>query len=231
MGTVRIRYTCRGAWAKDAALFMMPGGFDLGFIESLGDEGAEEIKKYVREGGSYLGQGAGSYFACDSIQFDINGTDEVVGDRPLKFYPGICSGPVYAPYHYNDYSGARAAPIDFEFISPTTGDEEESINMRAYYNGGNTFQLPIDNENRTCVTLGSYTERIDNPAIVKCNIYDGITVLAGVEMQFGSTHLDSNDHFLSVIKQQLKPYESSRLRAYDSILRHLGLTTRFASAL
>ncbi|OWF35586.1 biotin--protein ligase-like [Mizuhopecten yessoensis] len=217
-----------GAWANDAALFMMPGGFDLGYNHSLGDEGATEIRKYVNDGGSYLGQGAGSYFACDRIEFDINGLDQVVGDRPLKFYPGVCTGPVYSPYSYHDYSSARAAPINFRFIPSTPGVDVhvESINMRAYYNGGNTFDIPMADENTRCVTLGSFSEKNDDPAIVKCNTYQGLAVLTSVHLEFGASHLNSNDEYLGNVQQELREHESSRLRVFDFLLRNLGLTTR-----
>lgn len=69
----------------------MPGGFDRGFIRALGDTGAEIIRQYVWNGGSYLGVGAGGYYACDYIEFDMGGPLQVEGPRPLKFFPGKCN--------------------------------------------------------------------------------------------------------------------------------------------
>ncbi|XP_033742365.1 biotin--protein ligase-like [Pecten maximus] len=213
-----------GNWINNAALFVMPGGFDLGFISALGNEGAENIRSYVRNGGSYLGQGAGSYYACNSIQFDLNGDDEVVGDRPLKFYPGMCSGPVFGPYSYNDYSSARAAMINFRYISPTTGEEEASVDFRAYYNGGNTFNLPMNTSNTRCGSIASFVESNDDPAIVKCNTYLGRAVLTSVHLEFGHMHLNSGDPYLAVVKQSMiEGGDDARIPVYVSILRHLNM--------
>ncbi|XP_060080878.1 uncharacterized protein LOC132560234 [Ylistrum balloti] len=211
----------QGDWADNAALFVMPGGFDLGFMHALGDEGAGKIRKYVREGGAYLGQGAGSYYACDRIEFDLDGLDEVVGDRPLKFYPGMCSGPLFGPYNYHNYNSVRAADINFRFVSATTGVEEGRINLQAHYNGGNTFNSPMAIQNTTCVPLAFFTERDNDPAIVKCNTYSGRAVLTGVHLEFSSMNLNTNDRYLPLIQVQV----------YLSILRHLGLNTRPMSVL
>ena len=75
-------------WRDDAALIAFGGGFDLGFVQALGDQGQAHVRDYVRLGGSYLGFCAGGYFGADYIEFDKGGPDEVVGPRQLKFFPG-----------------------------------------------------------------------------------------------------------------------------------------------
>lgn len=78
-----------GRLAKDVALLAIGGGYDLGLIEALGACGMKNIQDYVMAGGSYLGICSGAYFACDRIEFDKSGPQEVVGERFLKFYPGM----------------------------------------------------------------------------------------------------------------------------------------------
>lgn len=77
-----------GTLASEVGLLCFPGGFDLGFLETLGRSGCDVIRSWVLAGGSYLGICAGAYFAADRIEFDRQGDLEVCGERFLKFYPG-----------------------------------------------------------------------------------------------------------------------------------------------
>ncbi|XP_033752537.1 biotin--protein ligase-like [Pecten maximus] len=132
--------TIEGNWKKSTALYVIGGGYDLGYIHALGDKGTLQVQQYVQEGGAYLGLCAGSYFGCDYIEFDKKGPQEVCGERILKFFPGLCVGPVWGPYNYGSESGARAALVDYydkgTQLSPTT--------LRAYFNGGGMFLFYAD---------------------------------------------------------------------------------------
>lgn len=54
----------RAGKLDDYEMLIVPGGPDAGesYYEGLGDKGYEAIRKFVREGGMYLGSCAGSYF-------------------------------------------------------------------------------------------------------------------------------------------------------------------------
>lgn len=141
----------------------------------------------------------------------------------------MCSGPVYAPYSYITSAGVRAAPINFRFLSPDTNVEESAISMRAYFNGGNTFHVDSSIEQSTantqCVTIASFSEINNTPAIVKCNRFNGVAVLAGVHLEFGSMHTANTYGML------LHRHEVTRGRAFHSILHHLRLDTRYPAVL
>ena len=77
-----------GDWQDSCAALVLGGGYDLGFLQSLGQEGTDEIRSFVLQGGTYIGICAGAYFACDHIEFEKGSKMEVCGNRPLKFYPG-----------------------------------------------------------------------------------------------------------------------------------------------
>ena len=77
-----------GKLNHDVALLAIGGGYDLGLIKALGQPGITNIQDFVHAGGSYLGICSGAYFACDRIEFDKGGPQEVLGDRKLKFFPG-----------------------------------------------------------------------------------------------------------------------------------------------
>ncbi|XP_060065061.1 uncharacterized protein LOC132545392 [Ylistrum balloti] len=132
--------TIEGTWKKSTALYVIGGGYDLGFIRALGDKGTLQIRQYVLDGGCYLGLCAGSYFGCDYIEFDKNGPQEVCGERILKFFPGLCVGPVWGPYNYGSESGARAALVDYY----DNGTQTTPTTLRAYFNGGGMFLFYAD---------------------------------------------------------------------------------------
>ena len=75
---------------ESAALLVIGGGYDMGFLRALGSDGAAQVRAYVQTGGSYLGLCAGAYFASAQVTFDEGGDLEVCGPRPLRFFPGEC---------------------------------------------------------------------------------------------------------------------------------------------
>ncbi|XP_046573749.1 biotin--protein ligase-like [Haliotis rubra] len=127
-----------GHWVKDAALLAIGGGYDLGLIRALGASGIKIIRNYVLKGGAYLGLCSGGYFGCDFIEFDKCGPLEVCGERHLKFFPGLCEGPVFPNFKYNSYQGAVAAPTEF-----LDTNLQKVVKFHSYFNGGGHFQ-PYD---------------------------------------------------------------------------------------
>ncbi|NBX77285.1 MAG: hypothetical protein EBQ92_12085 [Proteobacteria bacterium] len=49
--------------SENPTLLIMPGGESWVYLEDLGDSGAQNIRDYVRQGGSYLGICAGAFYA------------------------------------------------------------------------------------------------------------------------------------------------------------------------
>src|SRR3989338_11408695 len=60
-----------GSWQTQATCFVMPGGRDSPYVESLNFAGVTKIQDYVKEGGAYLGICAGAYFAANKIEFAL----------------------------------------------------------------------------------------------------------------------------------------------------------------
>ncbi|KAK3596794.1 hypothetical protein CHS0354_036633 [Potamilus streckersoni] len=129
-----------GSWKNQTALLALGGGYDLGFINALGNDGMKNIKDYVTyTGGAYLGICAGAYFACDHIEFDKGGPLEVVGERQFKFFPGCCRGPTFPGFDYKSSRGAVASKVLYH-SSPGKG----VMQLNVYFNGGGTFIPPCD---------------------------------------------------------------------------------------
>ncbi|XP_069140906.1 uncharacterized protein CPn_0128/CP_0643/CPj0128/CpB0130-like [Argopecten irradians] len=149
--TISPEETKQGDWTSTTALYVIGGGYDLGFIRALGDEGTIKIRDYVRAGGRYLGICAGAYFACNSIEFDKEGPQQVCGDRILRFFPGVCVGPVHGPYNYNIKVSTRAVPVQF---SDPNWTPQEKVSLCGYFNGGGMF-LPQKLYNKCKITRDS----------------------------------------------------------------------------
>jgi glutamine amidotransferase-like uncharacterized protein len=58
-----------------------PGGSGGGQGRNLGEKGREEVRKFVREGGGYLGVCAGAYLATNDYSWSLNLIDAKVVDR------------------------------------------------------------------------------------------------------------------------------------------------------
>uniref|UniRef100_A0A2C9L0H1 Biotin-protein ligase N-terminal domain-containing protein n=1 Tax=Biomphalaria glabrata TaxID=6526 RepID=A0A2C9L0H1_BIOGL len=118
-----------GVWDKTCQLIVFGGGYDRGFNEAVGQDGMSKIRDFVLAGGHYLGLCAGAYWACDHIEFDKTGPLEVVGERFLKFFPGLCIGPAFPGFQYNSTIGARAVPVYYDKVGA----------FDTYMNGGGYF--------------------------------------------------------------------------------------------
>ncbi|CAI9740979.1 Hypothetical predicted protein [Octopus vulgaris] len=208
-----------GSWTKDAAAICFGGGYDLGFIRSLGKLGVKTIQDYVYQGGSYLGICAGAYFACDAVAFDKGGPMEVVGERHLKFFHGSCEGPCYPGFKYNSEIGAKPALVNFV---------ETKTTFPVYYNGGGAcFQYEnADPVKHPKSKILAHFEELNNKpiAVVKNEVGLGRSVLSNVHLEFNPHLLDERNEYLSQFLDALKDHEEKRKRYFVYILTHLNLS-------
>jgi biotin--protein ligase len=150
-----------GNWLATTALFVMPGGADIPYGKQLNGVGNQHIKKFVTEGGRYLGFCAGAYYAGEEVVFDLGGQFEVVGKRELGFFPGQVVGPYYL----------YATMMDI-----TSGPN--SLVVR--YHCGGKF---IATKSANVAVIATYD--IDSqPAIVKVTCGKGIAALLGVHPEY-----------------------------------------------
>ena len=89
------------AWHASTALLAIPGGADLPYCERLGGAGNASIRRYVAEGGAFLGVCAGAYYACARLGFEARSPGAITGTRELALFPGTARGGLHelaAPY-------------------------------------------------------------------------------------------------------------------------------------
>ena len=98
-------------------IFVMPGGADLPYCKKLNGIGNEKIRKFIEDGGFYIGICAGAYYACKRINF--KGKDyDVSGDRELGLFEGTAEGslPFLTDGNYFRDSGTKSkAMISLKF--------------------------------------------------------------------------------------------------------------------
>jgi biotin---protein ligase len=171
-------------WTASCALFVMPGGADLGYCRVLNGDGNRRISQYVNKGGAYLGLCAGGYYGSSRCEFEVGKPGmEVAGDRELAFYPGICRGLAYPGFVYHSELGTRAAEVKVnkEALLAAGGAVPEVF--RTYYNGGGVFVDAKSFGDRGVEVLAEYTEKVDvdagqgQAAVVYRKIGDGHTIL------------------------------------------------------
>jgi len=175
-------------WTSSCALLVMPGGADLGYCRTLNGEGNRRLKQYVSMGGKYLGLCAGGYYGCARCEWEVGRKGmEVVGERELGWYPGVCRGLAFAGFEYHSEAGTRAAEVNVNrgrFGTPVPDS------VRLYYNGGGVFVDAEKFQDRGVEVLASYVDELDvgsgegNAAVVYCKVGDGAVVLTGPHPEY-----------------------------------------------
>jgi glutamine amidotransferase-like uncharacterized protein len=191
-------------WEDSAQLLVMPGGRDLAYVRLLAGEGNRRIRRFVEQGGGYLGLCAGGYYGASSISFEQDGPLEVVGPRELAFFAGKAVGPAYGlgQFQYQSEAGIRAASIIYDGGAAPL-----------YFNGGCTFV------GEGAQVLARYGDLEGQPsAIVQCQVGAGRAILCGV-------HPEMNPWRISARKRpwvaQLRAGNQQRLDLWRGLINRL----------
>lgn len=193
-------------WEVGCAMLVMPGGRDMPYCEALNGEPNARIRRYVQNGGKYLGLCAGAYYASTSIEFEKGrAVMEIIQARELGFYPGMSRGTVYPGFVYNSENGAKSVAVKLE---PGLLDPALPEQIKMYYNGGGYFVHPERYENVTvlCRYRDPSERCTDEPegpaAVVHCKVGKGHALLIGThpEYDISSEELLSEAHKSANVK-------------------------------
>ena len=198
-------------------ILVMPGGADRPYHAKLKGTGCNNIKKFVSEGGIYLGFCAGSYFGCAKIEFAKGKPIEVIEDRELRFFPGLARGPALKDYEYATGKGASLAIVQLNtgeivqinhnggpfFVIPTLSNPDvESVAI--YKDGKFVIEDSTYPNIEVLATYQSNKSRFQNkkydglPAIVRCPYGKGFAILTGV-------HFEETYNYLTSEKEEKHP--------------------------
>lgn len=153
------------------SFLIMPGGRDRPYHAALKGRPNALVRKFVEEGGIYLGICAGAYYGSAQVEFDQGFPLEVCEARELGFFSGKAVGPAYGKgtFAYNSDKGMKIVPI-----------ETENGIFYSYYNGGCYF----DGDFSHVKILARYLDLPGTPpAIIECPIKKGKAILSGVHIE------------------------------------------------
>ncbi|ORX89424.1 class II aaRS and biotin synthetase [Basidiobolus meristosporus CBS 931.73] len=211
-------------WEDKTALVVIPGGRDLPYCRDLDGVVNDRIKKFVNEGGNYLGFCAGGYYGSAEVEFEKGTSLEVLGERELKFYPGCCRGCVYPGFVYDSEAGAKAASIELDPVF-AFGNKEIPRKLKVYYNGGGYFAKPYQHQNTKVL---AWYEKIGNsepkPAIVKCQVGKGAAILTGVHPEYSSERFNPKQYEKPQLIDELSEHETGREALMRALFSQVGLT-------
>jgi biotin--protein ligase len=184
-------------WLSTCAALAFPGGADLPYCQALNGTGNRKIQQFVQSGGKYIGFCAGGYYASSRCEFMVGHPQmEVVGDRELAFYPGICRGLAFKGFRYQSEAGTRAAELE---VTGAFGDSQiKSEKFRSYCNGGGVFVDAENYQGKGVEILANYTEKLNvdsgkgSAAVVYCKVGDGAALLTGPHPEFVYPYLARN---------------------------------------
>ncbi|CAG5126443.1 unnamed protein product [Candidula unifasciata] len=212
----------KGTKLDKASLVAFGAGYTSGFASALGEEGMRNVRNHILRGHAYLGLGAGGYFGCDYVEFDKGGPHEKLVERDLRFYPGVCSGPVYPGFQYGTHKGLHAASVDFssEYFSGT---------FHAMIDGGGKFCSSDPPKPgslaRDVVDVATFSDLPESPpAIVKTTLKDnGLVVLSNVHLEYDMISLLDLNPELEHLREKFVQSRLSQLSAFRSLLQMLNV--------
>ncbi|MEM6811722.1 MAG: BPL-N domain-containing protein [Pseudomonadota bacterium] len=196
----------------DVDLFVMPGGADRPYAKKLNGTGNKAIKKYVEQGGTYLGICAGGYYGCSEIEFQKGTSGEICEPRELGFFQGLgigCLSELTNPYDQTLNSAS---------VTTILGAKDS---IKVLYWGGCFFK---PHENSQFKILYQYEEVKDHPpAIISCEYGKGLAILSGVHFEASHKSLKSHDfdhsNDNSLKDQFIQKLESSNSINFDELLK------------
>ncbi|EEA24764.1 biotin holocarboxylase synthetase [Talaromyces marneffei ATCC 18224] len=218
-------------WLSTCAMLVMPGGADLGYCASLNGAGNRRITQFVQNGGAYLGFCAGGYYGSRRCEFEVGDKKmQVIGERELAFFPGICRGSAFEGFVYSSEAGARAVEVKVS-KSALSSDGTLPETFHSYYNGGGVFVDAETYADEGVEILASYTEElaVDSgkgaAAVIYRKIGDGAAVLTGPHPEFAAVNLNKSagsPEYAELI-DQLATDDTARTDFVKACLTKLGL--------
>ncbi|ORZ24163.1 biotin-protein ligase [Absidia repens] len=232
-------------WESYCAMLVMPGGRDLPYCEDLQGEPNARIRRFVENGGRYLGICAGAYYGSAAVEFEKHDpVMQVCGSRELAFYPGVSRGTTYPGFVYNSERGARSVSIlvNSTLLDPyaanttttttTTSSSPFKQSIRMYYNGGGYFAHSDRFDGKVEVIArfedpGACSDESNPAAAVHCRIGQGHAVLIATHPEYNAgpgdlNNADATDSMKCIIKDLIRS-EMDRKLFLRGVFDRMGL--------
>lgn len=212
---VNKEYLLNYNWEECTDAFIMPGGLEHLYAQFLEGECNVRLKAFVENGGKYLGTCAGGYYGCAHVHIAPGTSNTLCASRPLAFFRGTASGPLFKPFVINSERGASAARVMCNF-------DNHTFPIKLYYNGGCYFKID-KTQHKNVDVLATYSDFNNEPATILCSVEKGMAILSGVHFEFLPIYLNKNDPYLKEIIPVLESTEDGRDMFCQKIFKLLNL--------
>jgi len=148
-------------------IICIPGGDMYQYAQDLSSDGKENIRSFVRGGGSYIGICGGAYFAASRVVW----RGEELQIASLNLFYGIADGPHDVIIPYPDYGMCKTQIVNS--VHPITESLPDMLWILYYWG---PVLLPSDTTDLTI--LGRY-DAIGHPAMMSLEYGEGRVFLIG----------------------------------------------------
>jgi len=202
--------------------FVLPGitGDHSPYSALLGDDGNMIIRRYVEQGGVFLGFCAGAYYACANILYDPPWLARPKTSQPgLNFFEALARGPLPGAGRKSDqrwYSDCTTVPVTFS--SPGGKTIKAGI---AYGNG--PLMIPFNKAatgQDELMVMARYEEEPGKPvAVAAIKTGKGLAIFSGVLPYIGynPAMAATPRPDLQEIMTRLQPHEGARAALWQNI--------------
>ncbi len=212
-----------GLLGSDTLAFFLPGiiGEKSPYNTEIGPAGNAAIRRYVENGGVFVGICAGAYYACRDILYDPPWLPQPKTSQPgLDFFNALAKGPLPGFALHGDeawYSDCTVTTISYQDSQDT-----RAVTGIAYGNG--PMLIPDDDEE--IEILARYEDVPGRPiAIAAKRIGKGLALFVGVLPYVGyEPHNPALcDEEVKNLLESLRPHESGRENVWDMIVSRIKL--------
>lgn len=154
-------------------LICVPGGDMYQYAQCLSAAGKENIKKFIRKGGAYIGICGGAYFTAAKVIWQGN----QLPMTPLGLYSGTAREPIDEIVPYPDYGMCKVNIVDS--THPITQSEPDSAWILYYWG-----PVLIPDKTDSVTILGRYEKGNKEPAMLAFDYGSGRVFLIGTHPEF-----------------------------------------------
>jgi len=210
-----------GSAFKDARAFFLPGIVDeeSPYYQQLGAEGNAQIRKFVEEGGIFVGACAGAYYACEEISYAPPWAPAKATRPGLDFFNALARGPLPAFGLQND-GADRFSDCTTVNVSFKTASGEMATAGIAYGNG--PALLPYEKDDGDITVIARYEDVPGKPiAVATRKIGKGLAVFLGVlpflKHEQVAPGIPALEHLYRLM-DKLAPHEEGRKALWESVV-------------
>ncbi|GMG38492.1 unnamed protein product [Ambrosiozyma monospora] len=226
-------------WSSKTSMIVIPGGADLPVTRELNGKGNQEILKFIKKGGKFLGFCSGGYYGSSRVEFEVGDPKmEVSGSRELKLFPGTSRGAAFKGFNYHSDVGARAVQLKVNKDSETGLPAYEQDTVVNYFNGGGVFIDAKKYPNTKVLATYADPVEVEDPsglqaAVILCKVGEGQVMLSGTHPEFTPDllHESSDAPNMSKVIPALRIHDKARLEFLRCCLKKMGLKVNDSSAM